>query len=278
MLLRVDGWLAVLGLLLVAVHLSLISTYMGMGKMGISILCYYAVYLVLDQRRQHLSFRAGICGTTLGALAALLTLSNAINVLPKADFLHLMPLMSGISLALLADGIRGFRSYWRELTILFAVSVPRVYFREVIDVSGYTAGFAAFLLWYGGYEFIKDGVVIIMENASVRVDSSCDGVEAMTYLLCLAIVYLILFPTSRRQRWTIVPIAIAIAFVSNALRVAALAVIYSNQGEAAFHHWHEGSASLFWIALPVGIFMLLCLVLLKKNKVNLRDALAPALS
>jgi cyanoexosortase A len=163
----------------------------------------------------------------------------------------------------MASGFAGVVRFWRELVILFFLGIPHGFLLGLVDLSHTTARFAGFLLHYFGRDVQLNGAVLALPGGVVEVVKSCDGTGAMAYLACLAVVVLVLFPVRRWLRFTLVPVAMAIAFVTNGVRVASLAVIEASLGTKAFDYWHTGGGATLWTVLPVLIFGGLCYFLLQ---------------
>jgi len=260
-------WLMLILGVLILIHLTLVARFRGVGQLGISVLCWSAAIHLLWKRVLSLNLQSGLFATLLGLALVLLVLSNSVHFV-KGDFIHLAPILTGIGVALMASGFRGVRQYWRELVILFFLGVPRAIIPRICDISPVTARFSGMLLWYSGFDVSVTGIHVAIPGGSVNVDGGCDGMEAITYLLCLAVLFLVLFPTTRLEKVIAPMIAISAAFVANAVRVAVLALISAPTKRRVFDFWHEGQGSLLWTVFPVLVFGAYCWFLLRKRKLS----------
>ncbi|EDX86834.1 hypothetical protein S7335_4541 [Synechococcus sp. PCC 7335] len=181
----------------------------------------------------------------------------------KGDFLYLYPFLVGIGSVITLAGLSGSGKYWKPLTLLFVLGVPEILMFALINPAPLTARFADIILWYTGYDVVLDGVWLHLPGGSVEVNQACSGLRAMTRLLGMAVLALLCLP----RRWTLgqvvmLPvISIVIAFLSNSIRVALLAILKATNRPAAFDSLHGGSTSqLFSIAsivLLMGVVWLL---------------------
>jgi cyanoexosortase A len=257
-------WIIVVFLILVLGDLFLVYRHESSGQFGITMVCWMAVWMSLG-RRPPAAGRAGHgwMGLVLGGL---LLGGLLVGILRTGEswtpILALYPLWAGIALSLVAGGFLGPVRYWRELLILFFLGIPHGFLLGVVNLSRITAQFAAFLLHYMGREVRLTGTEIALPGGAVEVVKSCDGTGAMAYLACLAVVFLVLFPTNRWQRVIMVPLAVGIAFLTNGLRVALLAIIESSAGPHSFDYWHTGTGAMLWTGLPVLLFGLICFAVL----------------
>jgi len=247
-------------LILVLGHLFLVYRHESSGQLGITMVCWMAVWMSLGRRSPVVG---GVDRNPMGlVLGGLLLAGLLVGILRTREswtsILALYPLWAGTALSLMAGGLPGPARYWRELLILFFLGIPHGFLLGVVDLSRITAQFSAFLLHYMGREVRLTGTEIALPGGAVEVVKSCDGTGAMAYLACLAVVFLVLFPTTRRQRMIMVPLAMAIAFLTNGVRVALLAIIESSAGAHAFDYWHTGTGAMLWTGLPVLLFGLIC--------------------
>jgi cyanoexosortase A len=166
---------------------------------------------------------------------------------------------------------KGFKQYWQELFLLFFLGAPELVLSPLIDVSGFTAQFSAFILWYLGFDVSRQGVYITLPQGGVEVFAGCSGLESMTHLLSLAVVYLLMFPTSWIKKVLVPVVAVSLAFVVNGLRVALMAVLAVSSNSEAFEYWHTGSGSAIFSMIAVLIFGLFCLFLMRQEEPANRD-------
>lgn len=285
MLKQPPAWLAAIAIGVMLVNLAILWKVEDEAQLGMSVLFWLAVGSLIWERRDEYNLKSDPIGSFLGALIIgffLFTIvsisANMTGQLNSDDpLLRVMPFISGMGVALIASGIKGFKQYKPELIILFFLGIPKVIITELlnIDISPFTAKISAFVLWYTGHEVVLDGVFIYLPTGSVEVYAGCSGMESMTYLLGISAVCLILFPLERfNQTIHKIPIAtfaVITAFFVNVVRVALMAILVASSKPDAFDYWHHGNGSLIFGMIAVGIFGLFYMFLLKQDEAEPQD-------
>lgn len=263
-------WLVGIAAGLVAIHLTVTFRLGDFNLLSISALFWLAVSLLVWRKHSSLRLESGVLSSCLGAtiIAAILL---KITSLTGGQFIRLSPFISAVGLALLASGWKGFKQYWQELLVLFFLGIPNIVLSSLIDLSKFTAQFAAFILWYLGFEVSRQGVHVTLPRGGIEVYAGCSGLESMTHLLSLAVVYLIMFPTDWTKKVLVPVLAISLAFAVNGFRVALMAVLAASSNLEAFEYWHTGDGSVIFSMISVFIFGLFCLWLLRQEKPGERD-------
>jgi cyanoexosortase A len=247
-------------------HLVLVYRHQTSAQLGITVICWYAVVTLITQRWRQLDLSSGVWARLVGLLLLGLTLFSGVWIAGAHEkILFLYPLFGVAGLGLFASGFGGLRQYWRELTILFFLGIPRGFISEWVDLSLVTAKLAAFVLWYAGQSVQLVGTEIVLPGGSVTVDKGCDGTGVISYLVCLAVVFVFLLRVDGSRRLLALLVAPMLAFVTNMIRVLALALMEAAGHHEAFESWHKGSGSIVWTVLPVILFGFLCLLILPKR-------------
>ncbi|WP_293124118.1 cyanoexosortase A [Microcoleus sp. bin38.metabat.b11b12b14.051] len=260
-------WLLGIGSGLIALHLTLTSRTNDTDLFGTMLLFWGVVAFLIWERHESLTFESGIFASFFGASLIAFILLKSSSIPSGYDFfIRLSPFLTGVSLALLASGTKGLKQYWQELLILGYTAIPPGLIGVFVDVAKLTAKFSAFILHYLGFEVVRQGVFLILEKGSVEVYHGCSGVNAILQLLGLALVFLLMFPTTTGQKIVVPILAIIIAFVVNAARVALMAVLVSLSQPQAFKYWHEGNGSVVFSMIAVFIFGLFCWFAILKDE------------
>jgi cyanoexosortase A len=262
-------WLLGIAASLVAVHLTLTDRYVDQSFFVLSTLFWVAVSSLVWQKCDRLHLNSGIFSSSLGLLLLGLVLhSSAVN--PSENLLNISPFLSGLGFGLLASGFKGLKQYWRELTILFFLGVPKV-ICEPLDISYITAKFAAAILWYTGFDVSLQGATLVMSRGSVNVTSGCSGFNNVFYLLGLAVLALLMYPLSGKKKLIVPVVAITLAFISNGFRVVLVALIANTSNQSAFDYWHSGTGSPIFSLISVTLFGFFYFFLLRQETVIVQD-------
>jgi cyanoexosortase A len=260
------GILAV-GAVLIAIQLLLTGFADELDHIGMSLLFWAAVWMLLSDKQNKLNLTSNVLSIGIAAIGILWILSNAQLPIEKGNyFVRIAPLVTGLSLGLLASGYQGLKQYRQELAILFFLGIPRVLSALFFDVSPITAKFSSLLLWYSGFDVVREGVFIILPTGSVRVHAGCSGIESMTYLLGLSVIFLIMMPVRRFWRATLPLIAVGIGFFVNGIRVSLMAHLVANSTKEAFDYWHEGDGSTIFAIAAICVFAAVCFLISRQTK------------
>lgn len=247
---------------LAAIHLTLTWRADNSDLFGSYALFFAAVAVLLREKYRDLKLESTGLASGFGLLLLAFILLRCLTI-PSGTFLQLSPLISFLGVACLASGFKGLRQYARELAILFFLGVPSVVLPTYIDLTPLTAKFATLILWYSGFQVIQDGLNIRLASGAVEVYPGCSGIEGVTHLLSLAGLFLVMFSMSWLRRGVVLVMAVTVAFLVNAVRVALLAHLVDSSDMAAFDYWHLGDGSLIFSTISVGIFGCVCWLLLK---------------
>jgi len=250
----------------IALHLTLISRTENTDLFGTMFLFWGVVAFLIWERHESLTLESGVFSSLFGATLIALILLKSSSISGYDFFLRVSPLLSGVSLALLASGTKGLKQYWQEFLILAYTAIPPGAIEVFVDVSKLTAKFSAFLLHYLGFEVVRQGVLLSLPEGAVKVYHGCSGVNAILQLLGLAVVFLLMFPTTPAQKIIVPIVAVMIAFVVNAARVGLMAVLVSLSQPEAFKYWHEGNGSAIFSMISVLIFGVFCWFAILQNE------------
>ena len=259
-------WLLGIASGLIALQLTLTSRTNDTDLFGTMLLFWGVVAFLIWERHESLTFESGIFASFFGASLIAFILLKSSSIFGYDFFIRASPFLTGISLALLASGTKGLKQYWQELLILAYTAIPPGLIGVFVDVALYTAKVSTFILHYIGFEVKRKGVFLILEKGSVEVYHGCSGVNAILQLLGLALVFLLMFPTTVAQKIVVPIVAVLIAFVVNAARVSLMAVLVSLSQPEAFKYWHEGNGSVVFSMIAVLIFGLFCWFAILKNE------------
>lgn len=240
-----------------ALHLALVNRSGNSELLTTSLLFWVVAASLIWDQRQSLTFQSSLGASAIGATVLGLTLLRSADLPGAVTFLHLLPLVCWVGLALLASGLRGLRQYWKELLIfgLLALHPFLEMFLQVINLSRITAITAAFLLKYMGFIVERDGSFLNMPTGRVEVYAACSGIQSTLQMLNISVLFLMMFPLRTPcQRFFCLSVGVLLGYFVNALRVALMAILVAFSNRQAFAYWHGGDGSLIFSALAVVLF------------------------
>ena len=256
--------LIVLGVAVIAIHLTLMFKTGSSDRQITSTLFWLTAAYLIWERQDRLEFQTGLVASVFGALLLAMLLLKSTGYC-EDSFLIGYPFLAGIALALIASGFRGLRIYWRELVLLFFSGIPEVLLSKLTDPAPITAQFASSMLWYSGYAVTQRGIYLDLPGGSIEVYSGCSGVVAMTQLLGMSVLFLMLLPLPWKwfQKLILPVAAIAIGFLVNAMRVSLMAILVAQKQMKAFEYWHDGSGSLVFSVIGTFVLVILLKILIE---------------
>ena len=256
--------LLVLGVAVIAIHLTLMFKTGSSDRQITSTLFWLTAAYLIWERQDKLEFQTGLVASVFGAILLAMLLLKSTGYCEES-FLIGYPFLAGIALALIASGFRGLRIYWRELALLFFSGIPEVLLSKLTDPAPITAQFASSMLWYSGYAVTQRGIYLDLPGGSIEVYSGCSGVVAMTQLLGMSVLFLMLLPLPWKwfQKLILPVAAIAIGFLVNAMRVSLMAILVAQKQMQAFDYWHAGSGSLVFSVIGTFVLVILLKILIE---------------
>lgn len=239
---------ALLGLLacLFGTYLTLLWQIGDIAHFGMSVLFLLAALTLIWENHTHFNYRYEWLASLTGMGFIGWVLWQSASIVSEQQFqLRLFPFLSGLGIALLASSFQGLLQYRRELALMFFLGVPSTIL-NLIDISPLTAAMASNLLVYGGLNAMQQGRSITLPAGTLEVDSSCSGIESITYLLGIAVFCLTLYPVCRPKQVMALLAACTIGFVANSIRVAIMTTLVSPENQPTFLYWQEGEGSLIF--------------------------------
>ena len=115
---------------------------------------------------------------------------------------------------------------------------------------------------------VRQGVFVHLPTGSVEVYPGCSGIESILQLLGLAILFLVLFPTTKQEKIIIPILAVLTAFIVNGFRVALMTLLAASSDPQSLNYWHKGEGSLIFSTLSVAILGLYCFFLLRRSNLD----------
>jgi cyanoexosortase A len=250
---------------LIAVNTTLVwRLSQDLDELTIQILSWGVVLLLLYRQKGKLNLDSSLSATTLGFALVVWTLFKSAIAKRYGDILFLaVPFLSVLGLGLIASGFKGLKQYWQALLIVALLGFPIQFvfagidaIEKIIPINLFTAQFANSVLWYLGFNVTQTGIYITSPDGIVRVGQGCAGLPQIFLLLRITVMFVLIFKATRRHLFIILPVAVAIAFVVNSIRVGILALIVANQD--SFNYWHEGDGSQIFSVIAVFCLLGFC--------------------
>ncbi len=85
-------------------------------------------------------------------------------------------------------------------------------------------------------------------------------------ILGISVIFLFMFPLPRIQQLLVPVVAVSIAFITNSIRVAILALLAVEANKDGFLYWHEQQGSLIFSLISVALLGLFCFFLIRQNE------------
>ena len=247
-------WVLSIAVFLMSIYLNLIWKVGSEDWLNNNLIFWVAIVYLLWNKQNQIQFDSGIGSAIAGTLIIALGLLKSTHITGPGPVLNALPFIYVLGLVLLASGVRGLHQYWQELLLFFIWSFPKLWLIEPLDtrlhISGLTAKSVSFILWYLGFNVDLQGITVHLPTGGITITSECAGILTMFWLLQIALIFLMIFPTNRLQKIGIPLLAILIGFSVNVFRLSILAFVVSDR--ELFHYWHSGDGS--------GIFRIICIL------------------
>jgi exosortase len=139
--------------------------------------------------------------------------------------------------------------------ILAATAVPwptALEIRLVDGLTGLVMKGASFVMLLMGFSVEVEGVVLIVEGKPLEIDKTCSGIRSFQSLLMCSVFVGELWRLAPLGRLALLVVGLAIAIVTNLIRIVYLTQVFVEDGDEAFHVAHDGVGFLsFGIAALV---------------------------
>lgn len=263
-------WLLGLTVGLVLFHLFLTDKTGDAKSFSVSFIFWGAVLSMIWDKKEHLNLHSDRFSSLFGTTLLSLALFKVVQISSGGAFVQALPLVFGLSIALIASGYRGLGQYRQELLALGVLALPGERFLANIleavlqglrgqALAEVTAQFTAF-----GLNVVRlpvelhDAVYLHTSKAIVYVHEGCSGGGVIDFLLRLSFLLMLTFPVKRLGTFLAPVIAIAIGFLTNGVRVMIMVFLVHRGNMASFDYWHVGTGSQVFGAIGVVLFGLAC--------------------
>jgi len=260
---NVQVWLLGIAAALIALQLHWSWRSDSADQVSMSLFLWSGVLYLLWQKRDTLKLSSGPVASLVGLLLMALLLVRSLWVRVPDDLLvAFSPLTSAIGLGLIASGFGGLRQYGREYLLIFVLVIPRVVvatlLEQLLNLNLMAAKAAHFMLWYLGFDVLREGVNVILPTGVIEINSACSGLDSMLILLRLAVLFLVVVSTPLSAKVLVPVVAIFLAFLVNGVRIALMALLVAFSTPETFEYWHQGSGAQLFSLVTMLLFGWFC--------------------
>lgn len=264
-----------LWLLLAAVvasqNLSVFHTSQTANTTVFALLVWGGALICMEDQLESLEPSPSLWSLLLGTLLLLLVMARTAVVLHWEGVLFALAPLGGLALALLCVRPQALGRFRDPLLCLLMIPAFALLMRVLPEepISLLTARLAGFWIGILGIPVQVEGRGVMMASGGVEVLGACNGVDMMSQILCVAVIFLLAFPIrSLASRWLLLASAPAIGLFCNSIRIAILALCTtsgSGKGSPLFKFFHDDAGSLIFSGVAVFVFGWLYLNLLERE-------------
>jgi cyanoexosortase A len=252
-------------------NLAVFHTSQSANNTVYALLVWGGAVICMEDQIETLEPCPNLLSLIFGTIILILVLARTAVVLHWEGIIFALPPIAGFGLALLCFPIsRILRLRDSLLTLLlvpgFAL-IMRILPEEPISLL--TAKLSGSWLQFLGFDVLVKGRTVMIPGGGVQVLGECNGLDMMSQILCISIVFLLAFPIrSNMSRLFLLTAAPIIGMVSNSFRIAVLTVCTmfgSGKGSSIFKFFHEDAGSLVFSGIAVFVFGWLYLFMLERE-------------
>jgi len=227
--------------------------------------------ICMEDQLEELSPKPGAWSLLIGSILVIWTLARNAVILHWDGVIFILPLIAGLSLALLCEPIPRIWRFRDSLICLLMLPAYNLILKVLPDyqLSVLTAHMASFWLGILGFDNIVRDRSVLLPTGGVEVLPACNGVDTIAQVICIAIIFQLAFPLrSRLSRVIIFCSAPLIGIASNTIRIAILALCVANgsgKGSNLFRFFHDDLGSLTFSGLAVFALGILFMKLLDRE-------------
>lgn len=242
----------------------------GLTNLQVTTILYAGAIAFRFKNNSHsFNLKSGLAARILAICIIALMFLNR-GILPNYELLiRCLPFISAFSLALLVSGIKGIKQYWQELMLFMLLAVPLERLVEPINqltnVNVLMTKFSTFILWYVGFDVASQGDVIITPQINVWIGPNCVGVVTIMWMLQLALLFVVIYPTKLWQKFGVPIVSVAIVWLFNGIFRIPILVLFAAYNYPLYEYWHSDDAQ-FFSTIPIMLLSGFCYWLLQQNQ------------
>lgn len=134
---------------------------------------------------------------------------------------------------------------WVLVLAATAIPLPTALEIRLVDgLTGLVMEGASFVMMLMGFPVEVEGAVLIVEGKPLEIDKTCSGIRSFQSLLMCSVFVGELWRLAALGRLALLLVGLAIAIVTNLIRVVYLTRVFVEEGDEAFHLAHDGAGFL----------------------------------
>jgi cyanoexosortase A len=237
-----------------------------------ALLVWGGALICMEDQIEALEPRPTRWGLVLGSVLILWVIARTGRILFWEGILYLLAPLAGFALALLCMPLREIGKLRETLICLWLLPGFAAIMRTLPEkpLSLLTAQIAGFWVSTLGVQVAVDGrKVFMMPVGGVTVLGGCNGLDMISQILCVALIFLMAFPIrSKLSRAIVLLIAPLVGLLCNTIRIALLAMITTTgqgTGDPVFEFFHTDMGSLIFSGVAVFLFGMIYMWLLERE-------------
>ncbi len=230
----------------------------------LNLLLWLGILISLEDQLQSLWPKPSRFSAFLGSwLLALVIVRGSLITNLDDKFLSLAPPLLILGLGLLNRPIADWGLFNKAILItslwLFYTPVVLLLSWSLGPIASKLAAHLTwFLLYLLGFNASLSGQIVQLGSGSVGVIESCAGLEQITFLLFVALIFLAIFPMQKKKNILLILFSsFPIAFACNIVRLSLLAYFTSwpnSSGLSLFHFFHDSAGSQIFSLISASFF------------------------
>lgn len=224
----------------------------------LNLLLWLGCMISLEDRIQELWPKPSRASFIAGAVLVTITLLRGDWTTTGEDrFFYLFLPLAVTALSLLSRPIGHLRMFLVPILISLLLPLSRVLFAAHPLFTPTITTLAWINLSILGFSPHIEIPFVYLQNASVEVGGNCTGIDQIIFTLCVALIFLMVFPLRRwLHRLLVIGLAIATALFVNVQRISLLAWLVNlpeDRGKGAFKFFHDSAGGLVFSLVSVSI-------------------------
>jgi cyanoexosortase A len=227
--------------------------------------------ICMEDQLEDLEPSPGMLGMIAGGIVLVWVLARSSVVLHWDGLIFILAPIAGISLALLCRPLSEITMFKNSMLCLAMLPVFNIVIKLIPEapLSILTAHASSFWLGMLGFDNIVKDRTVYLPDGGVEVLPSCNGLDMLAQLVCIAIIFQLAFPLrSLLGKVAIFTLAPVVGFASNTIRIAILALCTANgsgKDSQLFKFFHDDLGSLLFSGVAVFVFGLLYMRFLERE-------------